>query len=74
MPITPEKLRELRESLHLSQDEAAKVVHVKKRTWLSWELKQNVENNRKIPEGLLELFCIKMKINYKEVDNTIHIV
>lgn len=74
MPITPEKLKQLRNRLNITQEEAAKIVHVSKRTWVSWEIKQGLENNRKMPEGLIELFCLKNNINYKTVDNEIHIV
>lgn len=74
MPISPEQLKKLRNHLGLTQEEAAKVVHVTKRTWVSWEIKQGLENNRKMPEGLIELFCIKSNIKYKTLDNKIHIV
>jgi len=74
MPITPEELKKLRSRLGLTQEEAAKVVHVSKRTWVSWEIKQGLENNRKMPEGLIELFCLKKNIKYKTLDNKIHLV
>ena len=74
MPITPEKLKQIRAQLNLTQAEAAKIIHVSKRTWVSWEIKIGLENNRKMPEGLIELFCIKTKLNYKTLDNEIHLV
>lgn len=74
MPITPEELKKLRNGLGLTQAEAAKVVHVSKRTWVSWEIKQGLENHRKMPEGLIELFCLKNNIKYKTLDSKIYIV
>ena len=74
MPITPENLKKLRNDLKVTQAEAAKTIHVTKRTWVSWEVKHGLENNRKMPEGLIELFCIKNNIQYKTLDGKIHIV
>lgn len=74
MPISSSKLRQLRQNLNLSREQAARSVFVTQRTWLSWELDESTDNHRNMPEGLLELFCIKHKVNYNVVDNAIHIV
>lgn len=74
MPITSKQLRKLRDNLGLSREEAAKYIFVTPRTWMSWELDEATDNHRNMPEGLLELFCIKNKIKYTVLDNGIHIV
>lgn len=74
MPISSSKLRQLRQKLNLSREQAAQSVFVTQRTWLSWELDEATENHRNMPEGLLELFCIKYKVNYDVVDKSVHIV
>lgn len=73
MPITPEQLRKLRKSLRLTQVEAGQSVLVTRRTYQNWEIDKGKENHRVIPEGLLELFCIKHGIKYKILDNSVHI-
>lgn len=73
MPITPEQLRKLRKSLRLTQVEAGQSVLVTRRTYQNWEIDKGKENHRVIPEGLLELFCIKNGVKYKLIDNKVHI-
>lgn len=73
MPITPEQLRKLRKSLRLTQVEAGQSVLVTRRTYQNWEIDKGKENHRVIPEGLLELFCIKNRVKYKLLDNNVHI-
>lgn len=74
MPINSKQLRNLRESLDLSREEAGRFVYVTARTWMSWELNESTDNHRNMPEGLLELFCIKNKIKYTVLDGSVHIV
>jgi DNA-binding transcriptional regulator YiaG len=38
---TAEQIRALRDALSMTQEEAAKFVHVSTRTWQAWELGQN---------------------------------
>lgn len=71
MPITPEQLRKLRKSLKLTQEEAGRTVLVTRRTYQNWEIDKGKDNHRVMPEGLLELFCIKHKITYKLLDNNV---
>ena len=73
MPITPEQLRKLRKSLKLTQEDAGRSVLVTRRTYQNWEIDKGKENHRVMPEGLIELFCIKHKIRYKILDNNVHI-
>ena len=73
MPITPEQLRKLRKSLRLTQVEAGRSVLVTRRTYQNWEIDKGKENHRVMPEGLLELFCIKHGVRYKILDNNVHI-
>lgn len=68
MPISPEELKKLRKSLGLTQEAAGKTVLVPRRTWQNWEIQKGKYNHRVIPEGLLELFCIKHNIKYKRLD------
>lgn len=74
MPTTSNQLKALRKKLGYTQADAAATVRVTRRTWMSWELAEETENHRVMPEGLLELFCIKHKIDYRVVDEKIHIV
>lgn len=53
------KLKELRATTGLSVAEASKQVHVTPRTWARYEA-----GDRNIPEGVVELFCIKNNIEY----------
>lgn len=57
--MKPEELKRLRTSLGLSSDKAAQQVHVATRTWARYE-----SGDRAIPEGVIELFCIKNNIKY----------
>jgi len=74
MPITPEELKKLRKSLSLTQKDAAESVRVERQTWISWERDSDKPTHRTIPDGLLELFCIKNKIPYKSLDKKVYIV
>lgn len=74
MPITPEELKKLRQSLSLTQREAAETVRVERQTWISWERETDRPTSRTIPEGLLELFLIKHKVSYQVLDNKVYIV
>jgi DNA-binding XRE family transcriptional regulator len=74
MPIEPEQLKRLRKSLGLTQADAAESVRVERQTWISWERDADKPTSRTIPDGLLELFCIKHKIKYKVLDKKVYIV
>lgn len=74
MPIKPEQLKKLRKRLGLTQTEAADTVLVTLRTWQNWEAAEGTINHRVMPEGMLELFCIKKKVAYKIVDKKTHTV
>lgn len=74
MPIKSKQLRKIREELNLSREQAANSVFVTPRTWMSWELDESTDNHRNMPEGLLELFCIKNNLQYRVLDNAVHIV
>ena len=55
---SPQKIRTLRASLGLTQQEAADSVHVTLRGWQMWEAGQ-----RKMPAGIWELCVIKAGIH-----------
>jgi len=64
MKISPDQITKLRNRAGLTQEEAGKVVYVSRRTWQSWETPIEMNNHRAIPIGLLELFCLKLKIPF----------
>lgn len=74
MPIDPSQLKKLRKDLSLTQVEAAESVRVERQTWISWEREADKPTARSMPDGLLELFCIKNKLNYKVLDKKVYIV
>ena len=57
--MNAENLKELRKEIGLSVAEAALQVHVTSRSWARYE-----SGERKAPEGVIELFCIKNNIDY----------
>ena len=62
--MTPSKVKKLRALTGKTQVDSAKDVHVSTRTWQSWETTAKSDSNRTMPEGLVELYCIKNKIKY----------
>jgi DNA-binding XRE family transcriptional regulator len=62
--MTPKNIKKLRTLTGKTQVEAAADVHVTARTWQNWEASKKVNNSFNMPEGLIELFCIKNKITY----------
>lgn len=54
-------LKQIRKQQGMSQNEAARLVHVGQRTWARYE-----SGDRDPPEGVLELFCIKRGIDYEK--------
>jgi DNA-binding XRE family transcriptional regulator len=62
--MTPKNIKRLRALAGKTQVEAAAEVHVTARTWQNWEAPKNANNSANMPEGLIELFCIKNKITY----------
>lgn len=50
-------VRAARESLGLTQEQAAAVVYVDARTWRKWELRE-----REMHPAFFELFCLKQGI------------
>lgn len=71
MPIEPGELKSLRKRLGYTQQQAADTVLSPKRTWQNWEAERGNGNHHVIPEGFLELFCIKNKIPYEIVDKKV---
>ncbi len=63
-PPAPKKIKALRVSLDLTQQEAADSVHVTLRAWQLWEAGQ-----RKMPAATWELFVIKAGLHplYKPI-------
>ena len=53
---SPEELKQQRESLALTQLQAASIVHVTPGVWQQWEAGDNA-----MPLKLYELFCTKTK-------------
>ena len=60
--MNSDNLKALRKEIGLSLAEAALQVHVTPRTWARYEA-----GDRKIPKGVVELFCIKNDIDYEKV-------
>jgi cellulose biosynthesis protein BcsQ len=65
MQIRPENLKKTREGLGLTVDQAARSVHVSKRTWESYETRS--PSYRTISPALLELFCIRHGLPFPPV-------
>lgn len=57
---TPQEVKELRESLKLTQTQAAEVIYCSLRGWQQWE-----EGVRKMHPAFWELFKIKTMLNTK---------
>lgn len=58
--MTPDEVKQLREKAGLSVAEAARCVRISDRSWQRYE-----SGDRKIPEGIVELFCIKNGLKYR---------
>ena len=59
--MKPEKLKALRNKLGLSVVQSAEQVHVTGRSWSRYE-----DGTRPIPEGVIHLFCILNKLDYRK--------
>lgn len=59
--MTNVELKALRKKLGLSLAEAAAQVHITVRSWSRYE-----SGERRIPEGVVHLFCIQNKVNYRK--------
>ena len=59
--MTPQEVKELRLRAGASVHEAARCVQIADRSWQRYE-----SGERKIPEGIVELFCIKNGIKYPQ--------
>jgi len=57
--MKPSELKKLRNRLGKSIGEAATQVHITPRSWLRYE-----SGERRIPEGVVHLFCVQNKIKY----------
>lgn len=57
--MTPQQVKQLREKAGLSLAEAARCVQIAQRSWQRYEA-----GDRKIPPGLVELFCMKNGLKY----------
>ena len=62
--MTPKNIKKMRALTGKTQTEAGKDVHVSLRTWQSWEAPKEANNSNNMPQGLVELFCIKNNIKY----------
>lgn len=67
MQILPENLKKTRQSLGLTVDQAARSIHVGKRTWESYEAPTDAPSHRSIHAGLLQLFCIQNGLPFPPV-------
>lgn len=56
--MTAQELKQLRQSIGLSTMQAAMQVRVAQRSWNRYE-----SGKRKIPDGVVELFCVKNGID-----------
>jgi len=61
--MKPSELKKLRNCLGKSIAEAATQVHITSRSWLRYE-----SGERKIPEGVIHLFCVQNKVKYPPED------
>lgn len=61
--VSPADIAAAREAAGLTQEQAAVLVHVKRRTWQDWEL-----GIATIPGAAWELFCIKTGLTPSPAD------
>ncbi len=59
--MTAEELKKLRIKLGLSISESARAVQISDRSWQRYE-----SGDRRIPEGVVELYCLKNGVKYKQ--------
>jgi len=57
--MKPDEVKALREESDLSVAESARCVQISGRSWQRYE-----SGERKVPEGIVELFCIKNGLKY----------
>jgi len=57
--MLPEEVKRMRKKAGLSIAQAARIVQIADRSWQRYE-----SGDRKIPPGLVELFCLKTGIGY----------
>lgn len=57
--MTPEEIKQMRRDAGVSVSEAARMVKIADRSWQRYE-----SGGRKIPPGLVELFCMKNGLDY----------
>jgi transcriptional regulator with XRE-family HTH domain len=62
--LRPEYIRALRQTVGLTQEDCANLVHVTARTWRKWEQDEKQGSHRRVPEMAIELFCLKAQIKY----------
>lgn len=67
MEIHPAHLKQTRERLGLTIEQAAQSVHVRRRTWAAYEASQDATSKRAISAGHLALFCIKHRLPFPPV-------
>jgi len=58
--VLPEDVKKMREKAGLSIAQAARCVQIADRSWQRYE-----SGERKIPEGIVELFCLKNGLKYR---------
>uniref|UniRef100_UPI0039057B34 AAA family ATPase n=1 Tax=Pseudomonas putida TaxID=303 RepID=UPI0039057B34 len=67
--ITPEKLKELRNALGLTAEQAALSINVKERTWQSYEAPIGHSSHRTMKIMYLQRFCEQHGVPYPPVSN-----
>lgn len=63
MSLNSSTIKSLRLRHGLTQDKAAEIVRINKRSWARYESGQ-----KKVPKGLVELFCLKLGESYTRQD------
>lgn len=60
-PDQYERLKKMRKISQVTALQAAELVHTDLRNWQRWEAGENL-----VPEAVVELFCIKKNLEYKD--------
>ena len=72
--IKADDLKKLRLYRNLTQKAAASIAGVNLRTWKSYEAEEHLPSSREMPAPVLELFCLKTKIQYPPYKNNNQLV
>ncbi|UIP27689.1 hypothetical protein [Photobacterium sp. TLY01] len=65
--ISPTQVKEIRKKGHLTQKEAADLVHLSLRQWQKFEESELSNTSVRIPDATLELFCLKTGLPFPPV-------